>query len=151
MGIAMKILSCLFLLLTAPWGLSQIAAGHSALHGRLTFDTWVTWSEVPLPAGRYTLAVEFTSTTAEFTLGSAQGKSWGFSPVGILAGAESGRSEVCLNLRQDRRHQARWEVRSVNLPEFGLSFLFAPRNTQQDRRSPRSNCVPITMDASNGA
>ena len=142
----MKILCSLLLLLTAPWGRSQPVASQGVFNGRLTFETWVSWSEVPLSAGRYTLAVKFKSSTAEVTLNSAQGKTWVFFPVGVLAGAESGQSQVCLTLHEDR-----WVVRSVNLPQFGLSLLYVPRNKLGNRVTPRSKCVPITMDGPGGA
>jgi hypothetical protein len=142
----MKILCSLLLLLTAPWVLSQPSTGRGVLHGGLTFEASVFWSDVPLPAGHYTLAIELRRSSAGVTLNSAQGKTWEFSPFGVLAGAESGQSQVCLTLLEDR-----WEVRSVNLPQFGLSLLYVPRNRQGNRVTPRSNCVPITMDGLGGA
>lgn len=141
----MKTLFSLLLLLSAPSVLSQPVAGQGVLHGGLTFETWVFWSEVPLSPGRYTLAIEFKSSTAGVTLISAEGKTWEFFPVGVLAGAESGQNQICLAV-----HENQWEVRSVNIPQFGLSLLYLPRNKQGSRVTPRSNCVPITVDGPGG-
>jgi len=142
----MKILVSLLLLLTAPVTFSQPAAGEGVVCGSLTFESLVFWGEVAIPAGHYTLAVEFKTVTVKVTLRSEQGKVTLFTPVGILAGFESGQNQVCLTFQNER-----WEVLSVNLPQLGLSLLFVPRNRQGNRVTPRSTCVPIAMNGSNGA
>jgi len=128
-------------LLSAPWAACQTSDG-GVFRGSITLGDMTVWGQVLIPRGSYSLSVQYTHNPVAVTLRSADGEENTFVPLTILAGAENGRAEVCLAIFKDR-----WHVRSVDLPELGISLLFMPRNQRYDVRA---KCIPTTPDSQSG-
>ena len=106
----------------------------------MTLGDLVVWGEAIVPEGSCTLAIEYAHSPVRVTVRSAHGKTNVFFPVTILAGVESGHERICLTFRKSH-----WQVRSIDLPELGISLLFMPRN--QLLTDERLKCVPIVVDS----
>lgn len=138
----MKVLYTCLLLLSAPLIFAQ-DLGSGILHGTVTFGDWVLWGQTDLSSGTYSITLEYPHTPVKVKVKSERGKVKVFIPVSIFAGAESGVDRVCLVRGRDH-----WLVRSVELPELGISLLFLPRNQMSEVAL--SNCVPIAMNSRSG-
>lgn len=136
----MKVLCTWLLVLSTPWILAQ-EVGSGVLHGSVTLGDWVVWGQANLSAGTYTLTLEYAHSPVKMTVTSERGKTNVFIPLSILAGTESGMNRICLVHGKDR-----WRVRSVDLPQLGISLLYLPRNHTPDTEE--SRCVPIAMSSS---
>lgn len=131
------------LLLSAPWVFSQTFA-NGVLYGTVTFGDLVVWREVVLTQGSYSLTIDYSRAPVLVTLRSARGRKTVVTPDSILAGFESGHNQVCLVYEENR-----WHVRSLDLPDLGISLRYSPGN--QPRNGEHSKCIPIQMKNPGGA
>jgi len=95
------------------------ASAQSSFEGKFTLPYEVQWNHNVLPAGEYSIKVSATGMPTVLS-STSTGKSV-YTSIPISANSENGPTALTItNHGNDRR------VRSVNLPQIGMSLVFDP-------------------------
>ena len=88
----------------------------------LPFDTH--WGKNVLPAGDYTISLDSRTNVA--LVRSADGQTVGFTPIPIEASSKKGATALFVMVHGNERI-----VRSLNLPEHGVSLIYTPTTSAE--------------------
>ena len=98
-----------------------IAAAANAQNytAKFTLPSEVQWGKNVLPAGDYTIRMNWTANVA--LIESVNGKTSGFTPVPLTTTSEKGATALAIMIRGNERI-----VRSLNLPTRGIALIYSP-------------------------
>jgi hypothetical protein len=104
------------------------ANAQNALSGKVQFPSEVRWGKAILPAGEYSLSIPSMQRPVRMFINSMDGK------VGAIALADPsdvkpGGSYIFITGTGSDR-----QVRSVNLPQLGVSLVYAPLTARERER-----------------
>ncbi len=95
------------------------ASAQPSFEGKFTLPYEVHWNHAVLPAGEY--AIQVDSKGSPTLLRSTSGGESAYTSVPIIANREKGAACLTVTIRGNERR-----VRSVNLPQIGMSLIFDP-------------------------
>lgn len=95
------------------------ANAQPSFEGKFTLPYEVHWNHVVLPAGEYSIQLDAQGMPAVVRSTSTGNSVNTYTP--ILADREKGAARLTVTIRGNERR-----VRSVNLPEIGMSLIFDP-------------------------
>jgi hypothetical protein len=95
------------------------ANAQPSVEGKFTLPYEVHWNHTVLPAGEYAIQV-YSDGTPAVLRSTSSGKSV-YRGRPIIGDGQKGASSLTITIRGNERR-----VRSVNLPQFGMSLIFDP-------------------------
>lgn len=116
------------------------AANAQTLSARFTLPFEVQWGKSVLPAGEYTINMDSTTNVVLFR--SVDGKTAGFTPMAIKDDSTKGPQALIVLIHGNQR-----TVRSINLPEQGVSLIYSPSTSAQREMLAKADhiqAVPVT-------
>lgn len=137
----MKNFRNLLLLLSILTG-AVAANGQDALHGKFQLSSEVRWGEAVLPAGEYSFVLESTQRPLKVVIYPADRKTGAMVIASAFENARPGGSYLFIT-----ENGSRGIVRSMNLPQLGMSLIYEPL-TQRDRETlyaSQSHTVPVQL------
>jgi hypothetical protein len=105
--------------LIATCAFTAAANAQPSFLGNFTLPYEVHWNHAVLPAGQY--SVRMDSNSAPAIIRSMSSNKSFYTGIPIIANREKGAACLTVTIRGNERR-----VRSVNLPQIGLSLLFDP-------------------------
>ena len=137
-------LSATRLLVIVMWITCAFAAAangqSSSFTGRLTLPYEVHWGTAALPAGDYSITMEYFG--APILIRSASGETTMLGRIPVRGDSEKGPACLFITVRGNERI-----VRSLNLPQLGTSFIYEPlSNTEREllAKGAQIQTVPVT-------
>ena len=115
------------------------ANAQPSFEGKFTLPYEVHWNHGVLPAGEY--AIQVDSKGAPALLRSTSGNKSAYTAAPIIANREKGAACLTVTIRGNERR-----VRSVNLPQIGMSLIFDPlTKTEREMfaKAGRIDAVPV--------
>jgi hypothetical protein len=106
-------------ILIATCVFTAAANAQPNFEGKFTLPYEVHWNHAVLPAGEYAIQVDSNGTPA--VLRSTSNNKSVFTGAPIIANHEKGAACLTVTIRGNERR-----VRSVNLPQIGMSLVFDP-------------------------
>jgi hypothetical protein len=117
------------------------ANAQPSFEGKFTLPYEIHWNHAVLPAGEYSIEVDAKGMPAVLR-STSSGKSVNTNSP-ILADGEKGAACLTVTIRGNERR-----VRSVNLPQIGMSLIFEPL-TQTERemlaKAGKIDAVPVVI------
>ena len=105
--------------LFATCAFTAAANAQPSFQGKFTLPYEAHWNHAVLPAGEYTIQVDSKGGPA--LLQSTSGDKAAYTGPSIIADPEKGAACLMVTIRGNERR-----VRSVNLPQIGVSLVFDP-------------------------
>jgi hypothetical protein len=134
----------LFLLLSIQSILTGAVAANAldALHGKFQLSSEVRWGMAVLPAGEYSFVLESTKRPLVVKIFTTDGKTGTMFMARTFEDARRGGSYLFITENGSRR-----TVRSVNLPQVGMSLIFEPltHHERETLDASRSHTVPVQL------
>jgi hypothetical protein len=100
------------------------SANAQSFYGKFTLPFDTHWGKTVLPAGNYTMSLNSETNVA--LIRSANGSTFGFTPIPIEATSKKGATALMVMVRGNERI-----VRSLNLPEHGVSLIYTPATSAE--------------------
>ena len=117
------------------------ANAQPSFEGKFTLPYEVHWNHAVLPAGEYSIEVDAKGMPT--VLHSKTSNRSVYTNIPILADGEKGAACLTVTIRGNERR-----VRSVNLPQIGMSLIFEPL-TQTERemlaKAGKIDAVPVVI------
>ena len=124
-------------LVTLAFAASANAQSYSA---KFTLPYEVQWGKSVLPAGTYTISMDSSRNPA--LIRSATGNTVGFTPLPVTNDSHHGDTALFVMVRGNRH-----VVRSLNLPERGVSLTYKPATSavrELFTQADHTDAVPVT-------
>lgn len=127
----------LLLILTAAGANAQ-----DALHGKFQLSSEVRWANTVLPAGEYSFVLESTKRPLVVKIFPTDGKPGTMFMARTFEDARRGSSYLYITENGSRRI-----VRSMNLPQVGMSLIFDPltHHERETLYASQSHTVPVQL------
>lgn len=104
------------------------ANAQTTLKGNVQFPSQVRWGKSVLPAGEYSLTIQSMERPVKVFIQSVDGKTAAIA-LGTTSDQQPGDSHIFVTGTGSDRL-----VRSMNLPQLGLSLVYAPLTPQEHER-----------------
>jgi hypothetical protein len=101
------------------------ANAQTTLNGKVQFPNQVRWGKSVLPAGEYSLTIQSKERPVRVLIHSIDGKTAAIALANI-SDQEPGDSYILVT-----GTAADQQVRSMNLPQLGISLIYAPIKPQE--------------------
>jgi hypothetical protein len=118
---------------------TSAANAQSSFEGKFTLPYEVHWNHTVLPAGEYAIQADSKGTPAVLRSTSSNRSAYTGAP--IIVNGEKGPACLTVTIRGNERR-----VRSVNLPQIGMSLIFDPlTKTEREMfaKAGRIDTVPV--------
>jgi hypothetical protein len=117
-----------------------IANAQSAFQGKFELKEEVRWGATFLPKGEYFLTIDSMQAPMRAIVRSADGHKAIFVTTRSVNDAEQGSNAISL-----KNNGEYWEVRSLNLPQLGVSLSYQPlqRAAGKDTDRAAMQTIPV--------
>jgi hypothetical protein len=118
---------------------TAVANAQSTFEGKFTLPYEAHWNHAVLPAGEYAIQVQSKGSPA--LLRSTSGNKAAYTIVPTIGDLQKGAACLTVTIRGNERR-----VRSVNLPQIGVSLIFDPLSkTEREMfaKAGQINTVPV--------
>jgi hypothetical protein len=105
------------------------ANAQNTLSGKVQFPSEVRWGKAVLPAGEYSLSIQSTERPVRVFIRSMDGKRAAIAQAQIISDPKPGGSYIFTTGTGSGQL-----VRSMNLPQLGLSLVYAPLTARERER-----------------